>query len=370
MSPSRVVAITGAASVLGQKLATALDSLEDISRIVLIDIKDSPLKFTKAEFVKGDIRNPLIPEVLRSYQVDTLVHLAFQHNPFKRPASSHEINVLGTLKILNACAAARLSKIIVMSLTAVYGAHYDNPNFLNEKVAPRPNRGFPAIRDCGEVEKLCLEYAQKHPTVVMNILRMGIIVGPSLHSYYKLVFDTPVVPTIMGFDPLVQLVHEEDVIQALTRVIEQEVSGIFNIVGDGVIPLSKAIKLLGKFSLPVPALFLIPLFSLLWKMRLTEVPSALVDYLRFLWVADGSKAKRELGFKPAFTTEQALLDLIEYDRVAGLLEEPDDDLLMPDISTQENLESFIDSRIKKIIDRETLGLPLEELAKGEYRDSP
>ncbi|MBN2055894.1 NAD-dependent epimerase/dehydratase family protein [bacterium] len=347
-----VVAITGASGVVGRKLSYALEASGSIGKIIQIDIHEQTATHPKVEFIQADIRHPLIADVLRTYHVDTLIHLAFHGVPVNRSPRAHEVNVIGTMKLLNACSAARIKKIIVASTSAVYGAAPTNPNFIRERMVTSPPRNFPAVRDRLEVEKLCLDFARKHPTVMLIILRLGMMVGGPLENFITRTLEAPVIPVVMGFDPLLQFVHEQDVVQAFQKAVEKDISGIFNIAGPGAVPLSKIIRSMGKPMLPVPSRMLVPLLSLLWRLRLTGVPSGLIDYLKYLWAVDIDKARRELGFSPAFTSEQAIMEVIEHLRIKPFLETSEDDLLIPDIKMQENLESFVDSRIKKIIDQD------------------
>jgi UDP-glucose 4-epimerase len=120
---------------------------------------------------------------------------------------------------------------------------------------------------------------------------------------------------MMGFDPLVQFVHEIDAIAAFKLAVDRDVPGTFNIVGDGVLPLSTVIKLAGRIPVPIPHPIAESLSAMGWAAQIAEAPTAFLKYLRFLCVADGQLAKQKMGFYPAYTTREALLDFTSAQRL-------------------------------------------------------
>jgi UDP-glucose 4-epimerase len=124
-----------------------------------------------------------------------------------------------------------------------------------------------------------------------------------------------IVPTMMGFDPLVQFLHEIDAIAALHMALLRDVSGTFNIVGEGVLPLSTVIKLAGRMALPVPHPIARTIAAAGWAAQLVEAPPSFLKYLRFLCVADGQLARDALGYLPVHTSREALLDFVSAQRL-------------------------------------------------------
>jgi UDP-glucose 4-epimerase len=153
---------------------------------------------------------------------------------------------------------------------------------------------------------------------VVTILRTAPVVGPTVRNYLSNYLARHLVPTMMGFDPLWQLLHEADAVAAFRLAIFRDVPGTFNIVGDGVLPLSMLIKLAGRIATPVPHLVFPALGGALWMAQLSEAPPAFLDYLRYVCVADGEKARAEMGFLPAYTTREALIDFTSAQRLRDL----------------------------------------------------
>jgi UDP-glucose 4-epimerase len=165
------------------------------------------------------------------------------------------------------------------------------------------------VRDKVDAERQVARFAEKHPETLVTVLRTCSIVGPRVHNYVTRYFSRRVVPTLLGFDPLMQFVHEDDVLSAFLLALSRDCPGAFNVVGAGVLPLSTALKLAGRVALPIPHVVAYPLVHALWAMQAVEAPAAFLDYLRYLWVADGARAREVLGFVPRHTSREAFLSI-------------------------------------------------------------
>ena len=118
-------------------------------------------------------------------------------------------------------------------------------------------------------------------------------------------------PILLGFDPMVQLIHEDDVVEAIVCALRPGIRGIFNVTGPGELPLSAVLAELGKQSIPVPHPLAKPLFSALWGLGLTSFPVPELDFLRYVCMVDGKRADTELGFHPARTLKETIRAVVE-----------------------------------------------------------
>lgn len=318
--PSSIV-ITGTSGFIGSHLLKALETSGDYANIVVID-KKKPANFDskKTKYFKLDLTETLadvqLSEILKKEKCDTLVHCAFPITPPRNQAFSHELISVGTFYLFNACAEAKVRKIIMASTTDVYGAFPSNPNFLEEDLHhPQGDRQSSFLKDKIDAEKQALRYAKKYPDRCVTILRPTTILGPTIKSYKTRLMKRPFVATILGFDPLIQFIHEEDVIRAFMLSIEKDSPGIFNVVGNGVLPLSRVIKIGGKVHLRFPQIGFKTFIQLLWYADISPAPASHVDFLRYLCVADGTKAKIKLGFVPKYSTKEALLSFVGAERL-------------------------------------------------------
>jgi UDP-glucose 4-epimerase len=315
----RVVTVTGAASFLGTNLVGLLEEDERVARIVAIDIKPPQTGGRKTRYYEVDFTQPTaearLSEIFAAERTDTLVHLAFLASPSHGIAVAHELESVGTRHVLVAARHAHVRKVVMWSQTVLYGANPSNPNFLTEKHPLRATATEPFYADKIEAEAEATRFAQKVPGAIVTVLRTAPILGPTIHNYVTRYLSRKFVPTMMGFDPLVQFVHEIDAIAAFKLAIDREHAGVFNIVADGVLPLSTVIKLAGRLAVPVPHPIAQTLGAAMWLAHMSEAPPTFMTHLRFLCVADGEKAKEKMGFRPAYTTREAVLDFTSAQRL-------------------------------------------------------
>ena len=318
-SGGRVVAITRAFGFIGTYLLKYLDADPNYARIVAIDIKKPAAPMERLRYYKLDLTHPAsdaeLIRIFKEEKVDTVVHLAFLGNPQHNAQWAHELEAIGTIKVLTACAYAGVRKLLTWSLTMVFGAHPSNPNFLHEGHAKRGCPGVQFINDKLDAERETLAFAAKHPETLVTVLRTCTILGPTVNNVVTQVLSRRFVPVLMGFDPLFQFIHEVDVVDAFKLALDHDFPGDFNIVGNGVMPLSVVLRLSGKTPVPVPYAAARRVFGALWSAQFTDIPPGFLDYFRYLWVADGSKAAEQMSFIPKYSTKEALLNFIGTQRL-------------------------------------------------------
>src|SRR5580704_9746088 len=318
-SKPRVVAVTGAGGFLGSHLVGLLEEDERVGRVVALDVKPPRSVGAKTRSYEVDLTlsaaETRVAEILSAERVDAIAHLAFLSSPTHATAWSHELESVGTMHVTVAARQAQVRKLVLWSQTWLYGAHPSNPNFLTEKHPLRAPRGEPFFSDKIEAEEQARKFAQRSPGAVVSILRTAPILGPTVQNAFTKYLARRLVPTMMGFDPLVQFLHEVDAIAALHLSLLRDVPGTFNVVGDGVLPLSTVIKLAGRVAVPIPHPIAETIAAAGWVAQLTEAPPTFLKFLRFLCVADGQRARQELGFTPAYTSREALIDFVSAQRL-------------------------------------------------------
>jgi UDP-glucose 4-epimerase len=318
VSAPGVIAITGLHGFLGQRLVSRLLARQASLRVVGIDLR-RPMRFDdRARFHRVDLTEPTadgrLAEVLEAERVEALVHAAFRADPTADLEADHELETIGSLHVMHACAAAKVKRLVVASSTELYGPRPDNPNFLSES---HPLRGHPhahAVCDRIEMERLLSEWSASHPDIEVTVLRPCWIFGPSYWNRVVRYFSLPVVPVPLGYDPLFQLVHEDDVVRAFERAVLQPRPGVFNLTGAGVAPLSTLLRLAGKRVLPVPGPILHRLAYYPSQGQTGDPPEAFYDYLRYLWVADGARGFAAFG-EPVYSTVEAWISFVSSRRM-------------------------------------------------------
>jgi len=306
------VAVTGASTFLGRRLVALLEEDASVRRIVVLDVKSTSAAGPKTVYYEVDFTQPgvesRLSEILHAESVDTLAHLAFASSPTQATAWAHELESVGTMNVLAACRRRPIRKLVVSSTVLVYGPHPDNPNFLNEKRATPGLRGSDFVADKLDVEAQVQRFASELPSCCVTVLRFATILGPTVDNYVARWLSRRVVPTVLGHDPLVQLAHEIDAAAALKLAVDRDAAGVFNIASRGVLPVSSLVKLAGRIALPIPYGVYRRLAGLFWVAQLSEAPPSFIAALRYLCVVDGKEAASRLGFRPRYSTQDAVLD--------------------------------------------------------------
>jgi UDP-glucose 4-epimerase len=310
------VALTGASSFLGARLLRRLAARRGAGRVVVLDVARPPaaagVRYRMVDLTLPAADRKLV-EILREEEVDTVVHAAFYTDPRRDVAYSHELESIGTLHLLAACAAAGVGHLVQRSFTAVYGARGQNPSFLTEHHAPRPDESFWWIRDKAEAERHAFSFAASHPALRVTVLRLAPLLGPGVFTFYTRLFARRAVSVVMGYDPLLQLLHPEDALHAFHLALERpKATGVFNVVPRDAVTLRTILHLAEKVVVPVPHPMAYALADLLWSAGLGEAPGGFLDYFRFLCLADGARARRELGYEARHTSREALMDYLAY----------------------------------------------------------
>ena len=307
----RRIAITGLGTFLGRRLVERfLDTqggAEPIE-IVGIDVRPPLGQGGRMDVHEVDLAQPTcdakLADILTKERVDTVVHLAFRRFPSSDIEYDHDLETLGSLAVMGACAAANVKRLVVESSTMVYGAHRDNPNFLSER---HPLRGHPDahnVQNRIEVEEALCGWAERYPGIETTVLRHCWVMGPTYFDRTVEFFEHDPVPTVLGYDPLLQFIHERDLVDVFERAALESHPGTFNVVGKGVLPLSTLIRSSGKRAQPVPRSLLYRTAWLASQRGTGDPPAGFFDYLRYLWVADGEQGWKEFG-EPIYTSAEA-----------------------------------------------------------------
>jgi UDP-glucose 4-epimerase len=312
------VAITGAAAYLGRSLIALLEEDDRISSIVAVDVEPPATAGHKTRFVEIDLgasrSEERLAEALKQAGVSALVHLAFLSGPTRESGGAHELESVGTMHAINACRRAEVHKLVQWSHTWLYGAEPTNPNFLTEDHPLRARRDEPFFADRIEAEAEALRFARPGKGRVVTLLRTAPMIGPTVHNTLTRTLRRRLVPAVLGFDPLWQFVHESDAVAAFKLAVDRDCPGVFNVAGVGVLPWSTVIKLAGRAPLLLPRSVLQGAAGAAWRLGVGGAPPALLDYLQYLCVVDGGRAQQVLGFDPAYTSREALLEYVDAQR--------------------------------------------------------
>lgn len=318
------VAVTGTATFFGADLLQALEADRNVEHILALDSKPPKGPGPKTDWQKLDLIHPRAPETLthelRSHGVDTLIHSATLTRPVHQGGWAHELEAIGTRHVLVAAEAASIRKLVLRSSMLCYGPLPSNPNYLPE-TAPLSGGHLSAfIADKIEVENQASRFAQKHPDCVVTVLRFGPLLGGNCDTMATHYLSQRFCPTLLGFDPVVQFMHEDDAIDATVAAIHRDVRGAINVAAPGVVTLQSAIRLAGSRPVPIPRGVLNRSIEALWASRLGQFPAGVIDLLKYVCVGDLRRMETELEFTPrlnAIATLQAFAAVRKVARAAA-----------------------------------------------------
>jgi len=296
------VVITGIVGRLGRRLARRLHRER---RVIGVDRRPFEGRPKDIQHHQLDIRRKKTRDVFRGTPIAAVVHLGVMHDPRASASEHHTWNVAGFQKILEYVAQYRIPKLVLLSSANVYGPRPDNPQFLSEDAPLLGGASFSEIRDLVEIDMLAQSFFWKRPETETVILRPVHILGTVRNApsnYLRL----PVVPTLLGFDPMVQVIHEEDTVRALELALRPGVRGIFNLAGPAPAPLSRIIGVLGRTALPIPHTLARTLLAPLWRLRVASFPAPELDHIRYVCMVDDKGARETLGYAPSKTLEETV----------------------------------------------------------------
>ena len=325
MTDKQVILVTGVANMWGAQLASRLINgaqAEAGYHVIGVDSEPPTEPLKGLDFIQADVRNPLFVDLLMSEDVHTVCHLAFVDNV--RPSeAAFDFNVMGTMKVLGACAEAGVRKVVLKSSMTVYGASPSNPAFITEQQPAQAGRTYGTTRNLAEIEAFCNGFRRQVPEMILTILRFASIVGPNADTAMTRFLKRSLAPVLLGFDPLMQVIHEKDVVEALAHAVEKDVPGVFNVAAEGILPLSRLMALSAKLPIPVFHLFAYWGSDLLGVAGVPTGPHwpIEIDYLRYSWVGDLTKMREDLGFVPHYTAEEALREFAGEQRLRRYMPE-------------------------------------------------
>lgn len=308
----RVVLVTGVSRHLGVRLAAQLAADPTIERVLGVDTtppaKADLARLGRTEFVRADIRNPLIARVIAHATVDSVVHAAVTATPRRAGGRTamKELNLIGTMQLLAACQKSEtVQRLVVKSATSVYGSGPRDPAVFAEDTPARaaPSSGYG--KDAVEVEGYVRAFSRRRPDVRVAVLRLANVIGPTIDTPLTRYFALPVVPTEFGYDPRLQFVHEDDAVEVLRLATLDDHAGVFNVAGEGTLLLSQAIRRAGRVALAVPPPAVRAVVSLVRRSGLVDFSPEQIRFLNFGRVVDTTRLRTQFGYEPRYSTAAA-----------------------------------------------------------------
>ena len=305
----RTVLITGAGGSIGSQVVAALaKDRRDIGHIVATDLRASAAaeQAGGVEYLELDIRSPNLAEVCRSRKINALVHLAAVVSPGPKTSREllHSVDVLGTMNVLEACRAAGAEHFTVTSSGAAYGYYADNPEWLDEDDALRGNPEFAYSDHKRQVEEMLADWRQRHPDLKQLVFRPGTVLGATTSNQITNLFDGRFVIGLSGAATPFVLIWDQDVVGAIVKGIHERATGIYNMAGDGALPMREMAAMMGKPYIPLPVGAVRLGLAVMKRLGLTQYGPEQVDFLRYRPVLSNRRLKETFGYVPQKTTRE------------------------------------------------------------------
>ena len=296
------VLVTGVCGNLGRRVAR---HLHREMRVIGLDRRKFAGKPKDIDHHAIDLRRRRVEDIFREGSIKAVVHLGVMHNPRGNSEEHHTWNVGGLSRLLEYASRHRVQKFVLLSSANVYGPRPENAQFLGEDAPLLAAGAFSDMRDLVELDMLVQSFFWKYPQIETVILRPTHILG-TVHNAPSNYLRLKVAPTLMGFDPMVQTVHQDDVVRAIQLSLRPGIRGIFNMAGPQALRLSDILKKLKRLHVPIP--YTLARFGVnrLWSLRMTSFPAPELDFVRYVCMVDDQRARDVLGYRPAFDIDETL----------------------------------------------------------------
>jgi len=309
MSAHSRVLITGSSGYVGSLLLDALAArVRDgrLGAVVGADVREPAALPNGAAFVRHDVRQTGLAAELRERQITCVMHLASIVTPGRNStrAFAYSVDVDGTERVLEACVAAGVQRLVVTSSGAAYGYHADNPAWLTEEHPIRGNESFAYSWHKRLVEEMLTRARTEHPSLEQVVFRVGTVLGASVNNQITALFEKPRLLAVRGAASPFVFIHDADLVALLAQAVGSPVTGVFNVAGDGAMTIDDIAAALGKPVLRLPAWLLQGALAVLRPLGLTRYGPEQVDFLRYRPVLDNARLKGVFGFTPRLSSRE------------------------------------------------------------------
>ena len=305
------ILITGIAGGLSQRVAAKL--LADGNSVVGIDYREIrtplPPSLAKLKVHRAHYNKTIIEDVFRHNSFDAVMHLGRAFSLKESVGKRFDLNVVGSQKIMNLAVQHNVPSLVVLSTFHIYGAHPSNHIPIAEDEPLRAGVQFPQIADAIQMDNMASTWVYRHPQVKTCVLRSTNIIGPTLHNTLTQFLRLRHVPYLLGFNPMMQFLHEDDLADAIIAAWRGKVVGAYNVTSDETVPWRTAISLTRAQTFPILA----PVADLF--LRATgNFPGYLIDFFRYPCVISDRQFRSKVTWFPRHGLEETLWSAVSSAR--------------------------------------------------------
>ncbi len=295
------VLVTGVSGRLGRVLARRL--LAEGHTVLGVDRRPWPDLPRGLEMFAVDIRKRPAEEVFRTRKPDAVVHMATVTHFTSSSEERYRINLGGTRAVFDHGHKYGVQHVVFVGRHTYYGAAADSPLYHHEADPPHAITTFPELADLVAADLYAGAALWNYEDMTTTVLRFAYTLGPSRRGTLASFLRGPRVPQILGFDPLFQFMHDEDVVDAICLTLEKKLRGVYNVAGPQPVPLSLLIEVTGRKAVTLPEPIL---RHMMGRFGLPKLPPDAVAHLKWPVVVDDAPFRAATGFEPRFDEDQTM----------------------------------------------------------------
>ena len=298
--------ITGIAGGLAQMVGERLQ--ERGFEIVGVDYRTPPADLGyPALTYQANYNKTRIEDIFRRHPPTHVLHLGRVGNLKDQINKRFDLNVVGSRKVMDLSLRYEARRLVILSTFHIYGAHPANHIPIYEDEPLRAGVEFPQIADAIQLDNQAVTWVYQHPEQKTAILRPTNVVGPRINNAMSQFLRGKRIPTIMGFDPMTQFIHQSDLVDAVVMMAQGEATGVYNVAGPYPVPWRNALDAAGLTKVPVPSSAAITYLKLTGLVS-NALPPYLVNFFMYPCVISDAKIRKVLDWTPRVPPDRAVLD--------------------------------------------------------------
>ena len=271
--------------------------------VIGIDRRPFPNKPDAVEMHELDIRKRVAEDVFRRVRPDAVIHMATVTHLVNSSEDRYRINLQGTRAVFDHSNSYGVEHVVFVGRHTFYGAVSDSPLFHTEDEPPMGLSSFPELADLVAADLYAGSALWRFPKMTTSVLRLVYTLGPTGHGTLATFLRGARVPTLLGFDPLFQFMHEDDVISALCLSLKARPRGVFNVAGPQPVPLSNVIRETGRTNIPIPEFIF---HAALGRFGLPKLPVGALEHIKYPVTVESSLFRSATGFVHAVDEKAAM----------------------------------------------------------------
>lgn len=294
--------ITGFAGGLAQNVAERLLATgHDVVGVDYRPVTELRAGLGAVPVHRANYNKTAIEAVFKKHPIERVLHLGRVGNLSEAVGKRFDLNVVGTQKIMDLAVQASVRRVVVLSTFHIYGADPANHTPIAEDEPLRAGVEFPQLADAIQLDAMASTWVYRYPDARVAVLRPTNVIGPTISNTMSNYLRRPRVAKMVGFDPMWQFLHEDDLARAIVAAGCHEATGVFNLTGDGVVPWTRAAVMAGAGIVPIPSTMAHIAIRLL-----SAFPSYLINFFKYPCVITDRAFREAFGWAPEVPLDEAL----------------------------------------------------------------